>query len=248
MEINWPLIIVLFSLSIPGIVITIPRLIHFLLKQNSQELQKRISTMATIQTLLMAFIMCFAGTIIATKTGLRASPLDSLIQGQPVFAEIQEFILPLILYTLLAIVIFCLLYYGIGSSFLDEKTITTMTEMRAAIKADGCILYNGMTEEIFARFGLMNLIAFFSILFYGQKTMAIFWMSAFLSGLLYGASQLPAYIAAGCVSSRRFIYIILLIYTSQALIFGWLYWQYGLVAAIISHMLFHIFWYIYHKV
>lgn len=41
MLINWPLIIILTGLSLPGIVVAIPRLIHFLLPQNSEELRKK---------------------------------------------------------------------------------------------------------------------------------------------------------------------------------------------------------------
>ena len=39
MIINWPLIVVLFCLSIPGVFITMTRLVHFLLPDNTEVLK-----------------------------------------------------------------------------------------------------------------------------------------------------------------------------------------------------------------
>ena len=248
MYINWPLIIVLFCLAVPGILIAMPRIINFLLADNSEDLKKRISRLAITQALFMTFFMSFAGAMLSAKTGLTTAILEPLLQGAAAITVVQNFILPVLLYTALGLILFFILYYGLTFSILDEQTLTKMTRMRKALKEDGCILYGGVAEEIVARWGLMNLIAFFAILFAGQKSFSIFWISALISGLLYGLSQIPIYIAAGCISSRRFLYMMLILNIFQAILFGWLFWQYGLAAAILSHMLFHFGWYIYDKV
>lgn len=247
MQINWPLIIVLFCLALPGVLIAVPRLISLLLPNNSDELKKRISRFAIGQTLFMVLLMSFGGSVLSPKTGLNASILDGLLQGKAVFEQIQAMLLPVFLVTLGGLVVFFFLYYGLVASILDEKTLQIMHKIRATLRVDGCILYGGVVEEIIARWGLMNVVAFFAILFSGQRNAVIIWSSIFLSGLIITLGQLPAYIAAGCQSSRRFIYSMLLLNLWQSLIFGWIFWQFGILAAMVAHMLFHFGWYLYDR-
>ncbi|KTC94313.1 CPBP family intramembrane metalloprotease [Legionella erythra] len=245
MLINWPLIIILTGLSLPGIVVAIPRLIHFLLPQNSEELRKKISRFAMLQTLIMVLLMTFAGTVLSLKTGLKEPILQGLLLNQSVTGFVQDMLLPVFLTVLGGLLVFFFLYYGVVASILDDKTLATLYAMRAALRLDGCILYGGVVDEIIGRFGLMNVIAYFGALFIGRLSAGVIWFAIISSGLLLGLGHLPAYIAAGCANSRRFVYTMLLINLWQTVLFGWLFWQYGLVAAIVGHILFHIGWYLY---
>lgn len=246
MQINWPLIIVLFCLSLPGVLIAVPRLIYLLLPENSEQLKKRLSKLAVAQTLLMVFLMCLAGAVLSVRTGLDATLLDSLLQGKSIRGDIAG-ILPVFLYTIGGLVVFFILYYGVVGSILDEASLQIMRRIRAVLHLDGCILYGGVVEEILGRWGLMNVIAFFAIFFAGEKTPLVMWSAIFLSGLLLTAGHIPAYLAAGCQSSRRFIYAMLLLHGWQAILFGWLFWQYGFIATVVAHMVFHLGWYLYDR-
>ncbi|MBA2653300.1 MAG: CPBP family intramembrane metalloprotease [Tatlockia sp.] len=246
MQINWPLITVLFCLSLPGVLIAIPRLINLLLPNNSEELRRRYSRFAIAQTLVMTLLMSFAGAVLSLRTGLTAPVLDALLQGKAVLDLLQKMALPTLLYTLGGLLIFLAFYYGLAEALLDEKTLRVMKTIRVKLRPDGCILYS-VVEEVIARWGLMNVFAFFAILFSGQKNPLVLWNSIFLSGIFYGICQLPAYLAAGCHLGRRFIFALLWLNLWQALLFGWLFWHYGLVAAIVSHMLFHLGWALYDK-
>lgn len=245
MTINWPLIIVLFCLCIPGTLIAIKRLIYFLLPQNTEELKKRISRFAMLQTLIMVFIMSFCGTIISKNTGLNAPILEALLEGKASASVLFPIIVPTILFSLGGLIIFCVLYYSLTKHAIDKKSLSIMTKMRHALGIDGCVLYGGVVEEIIARWGLMNLAAFFALIFTKQISPAIIWMSIFISGLIFAVGQLPAYLAAGCASSRRFIYSYVLLSLSQSVLFGYLFWQYGIVCSILAHMIFHLGWALY---
>jgi len=246
MQIRWPLITILFCLSLPGVLIAIPRLITILLPDNSEELRGRLSRIAIAQTLVMIFFMSLAGTVLALRTGLDAPLLNALLQGQSALSFIQKMVLPTLLYTLGGLLIFLILYYRLVGSILDETSLQVMRKMRAILRPDGCILY-GVVEEVFARWGLMNVVAFFAILYAEQKSASVIWIAIIISGILFGVGQIPAYIAAGCQASRRFIYTIVSLSLWQAILFGWLFWQYGLESAIIAHMLFHFGWSLYDK-
>ncbi|CEG57895.1 CPBP family glutamic-type intramembrane protease [Legionella fallonii] len=245
MIIDWPLIIVLFCLSVPGVCITITRLIYFLLPNNTDELKKRMSRFAIIQTLFMVFVMSFAGAVLSFRTGLHAPLLEALLQGKAGFDAFKIILLPTLFCALFGLLIFFILYYAVVGKILDEHSFKVMANLRQALRLDGCVLYGGVVEEVIARWGLMNLIVFFAILFAGQNSNAIIWTSIVLSGLMFGVGQIPVYLAAGCRSSRRLIYSILLLCLWQSLVFGFLFWQYGVIAAIFAHMLFHFGWYFF---
>ncbi|MFJ1269753.1 CPBP family intramembrane glutamate endopeptidase [Legionella lytica] len=248
MIINWPLVTVLFCLSIPGVLIAIKRLIYFLLPENSEELKKRIGRFAIVQTLVLVFILCLAGAVLSQSTGLWATPLDDLLHGKAGISILFPLLLPALGYALLSLFVFLVLYHVLAKRLIDEKSLQIMHNLRVALGVDGCVLYGGVVEEIIARWGLMNLATFFAIIFMQHTTNLIIWMSIIVSGLIFAAGQIPAYLAAGCSSSRKFIYSYTLISASQSIIFGYVFWQYGLVCSIISHMLFHLGWAFYSSV
>lgn len=242
MTINWPLITILFCISIPGTLIAIRRLIYFLLPDNTEEIKKRITRFAMVQTLLMVLVMCFAGAVLSKSTGLHAPILEALLAGKAGISAFSPILLPALLYALLGIIIFCILYYGLAKRILDEKSVQVITKLRVALGVDGCVLYGGVTEEIIGRWGLMNLATFFILIFTKQPTNTVIWLSIFISGLIFAVGQLPAYLAAGCTSNRHFIYAFVLLSLCQSVLFGYLFWQYGLICAILAHMLFHLGW------
>ena len=91
----------------------------------------------------------------------------------------------------------------------------------------------------------MNLAAFFALLFTREYPNLTLWISILISGLVFAAGQVPAYLAAGCKSTRNFIYSLIGLSLYQSLLFGYLFWHYGLIAAIVTHMLFHLEWAVY---
>ena len=247
MNINWPLVAILFFFSLPGICLTIPRLIRFLLPSNTSVLIHRVSKIAVIQTALMVFLLILAGTALSTYTQLDAPILKKILTQQLLFSDVQERLLDVFIYTVIGFLVYLVLYYKIILAYLDEKTIHVMKNMRAAIGLDGCMLFGGVVEELIARWGIMNLTAFFIFLFTQQLSPYLIGASMILSGLFLSIGQLPAYYAAGCHYGRRFVYALVSLNVCQALLFGMIFWHYGLLSAIISHMLFHLAWWLYDK-
>lgn len=246
MIMNWPLITVLFCLCIPGAVIAMKRLISFLLPDNTEALKKRVCRFAIFQTLIMVLIMCFAGAILSRSTGLRAPVLEALLDGRGI-SVLVPILLPALLYSIAGLIIFLILYYGLMSRVIDDKNWEVMTKLRHALGIDGCVLYGGVVEEVIARWGLMNLATFFAIILTKQTNYIIMWLSIIVSGLIFAVGQIPAYLAAGCTSNRKFIYIFILLSLSQSILFGYLFWQYGILCSMLAHMLFHLGWALYDR-
>ena len=247
MVINWPLIVVLFCLSIPGVFIAMPRLINFLLPSNTDEVKKKATRLVIFQALFTVLVMSFAGAVLSVRTGLTDPVLVPLLQGKEVLNTFLGSLLPTFIYALVCFIVFCVLYYGIVRSILDEQSLEIMAKLRAALKPDGLLLYGGLVEEVIARWGLMNLVAYFALLFTKQMNNLVIYVSIIISGLLFVIGQIPIYIAAGCKSYRRLIYSLVLLSMCQSLFFGLVFWYYGLLSAIIAHLLFHLFWLIYDR-
>jgi hypothetical protein len=242
MVINWPLIIILFFISIPGVFIAINRLVRFLLPDNTEEVKTRASRLVIFQTLFMVLAMSFTGALLSSRTGLSDPVLVPLLQGKEVLNTFLTSLFPTFVYALVCFIFFCILYYGVVRSILDEQSLEVMSNLRAALKEDGCILFGGIAEEVIARWGFMNLIAFFALLFAKQMNISVIVASIFLSGLMFAIGQIPVYIAAGCNPTRRLVYSLTVLSLCQSIFFGVIFWQYGLVSALIAHVLFHVFW------
>lgn len=243
--INWPLVILLTLVSIPGILIAIPRVIDALVGDIGESIKKRLSLLANTQTIIMVFLMALAGAVLSKKTGLNAPILDSLLVGNPVGHLLIQHLFPIFAISVATTVIFLLLYYAVLAKFLSHETLATMKRLRKSIGLDGCVLYGGIVEEVLVRWGLMNLIVFFALMFGGHITTYLIYLCIIISGLFFAIGHLPTYFAAGCEKTRFFAFSVISLNLIVSLAFGYLFWQYGLIAAMIGHASFHVIWWYY---
>ena len=101
----------------------------------------------------------------------------------------------------------------------------------------------GLVEEVLTRWGLMPLMVWLGALVIDPPTSPVYWTAIVISGLLFGLGHMPGLLAAGAQKSSL-LYISAIgtnLWVSLGL--GWLFWQYGLIAAVAGHMLFHLAWY-----
>lgn len=99
-------------------------------------------------------------------------------------------------------------------------------------------LYGGITEELLTRFGLLSLLAFAGWRILTPTAPAppgyVVWTAIVLAAVLFGAGHLPA-TAKVADLTPRVISRALLLNGLAGVLFGWLFWQFGLVAAMVSH-------------
>ncbi|NJL38723.1 MAG: CPBP family intramembrane metalloprotease [Leptolyngbyaceae cyanobacterium SM1_4_3] len=104
------------------------------------------------------------------------------------------------------------------------------------------MFYGGITEEILMRWGLMSLLVW--IAWKGLKqgvtlpSQAIYQGAIVLAALVFGLLHLPATAAIVPLTPVVIIRAILL-NGIAGIAFGWLFWQYSLEAAILSHISVH---------
>ncbi|WP_139488449.1 CPBP family intramembrane glutamic endopeptidase [Brevibacillus dissolubilis] len=94
-------------------------------------------------------------------------------------------------------------------------------------------LYGGVCEEILMRLGVMSVIVWVAGL--AGLGMFAYWLGIILSALVFGAAHLPI-LFQDYGNSPIVIQRGLVLNGMAGAMFGWLYWEYGLEAAIISHI------------
>lgn len=247
---NWVLFFILIGLCMPGILFLIPitKNIYKSLKQRLPVTKKIPSEMgfiiiSTIQTLILISIAAAFGTAVSNKTNLHAPFLEALANGQDTWSALQPQILPSLLVGTGGSVIFLIAYYFIFRPRLDKETIQCMENLRMSAGIFGRVFYGGIVEEVLCRWGLMMFFVWIGTLLLGEPTPFTLWTAILISGLLFGLGHLPAYLSFGCKKTSSFITTIIGLNLWASIIFGWLFWHYGLCSAIIAHALFHIVWY-----
>ncbi|NBC30942.1 MAG: CPBP family intramembrane metalloprotease [Spirochaetes bacterium] len=245
---NWTLALILFAVSLPGIAITVPRS----LKQISATIANRLPEgktlppmptlilLQTVQSLVLVAAFTLLGGFFAPRVGLEA-PFFSAMAGHGNLVQSLPNPLPVVLLSAGGSLAFMLLYYGLLRPWMDTETADRMDEMRNTLGLGARILYGGIVEEVLTRWGLMSVLLWVFALFLPQ--IVAVWVAIVVTGVIFGLGHIPSYVGAGCRKSASLFTTQILLNLLAGVIFGYLFRQHGLLAAMLSHMLFHLFWY-----
>lgn len=107
----------------------------------------------------------------------------------------------------------------------------------------GGVVYGGITEELWMRLFLVSLVAWLLGKFWktpeGLPTPAAFWCAIILVAILFGLGHLP--ITSVITPLTPMLVARALVLNGIAgIAFGFLYWRYGLEAAMVAHMSLHV--------
>lgn len=195
--------------------------------------------MITLQLWVMLGIATFFGLQVAGDVGLHIWLLEHWREGVPIPFSMSSFWVVSIL-------------SGVGVSFLiqivDHQIFQPKIRRRGNQEESPLYarllasFYGGVCEEVLMRLGLMTVIVFLAQ-FIGLKE-ASHWAGIGISTIFFAAGHLPVnFMEYG--KSPPVIARTLLLNSMVGLLFGWLYWQYGLESAMISHftvdLMLHVF-------
>ena len=106
------------------------------------------------------------------------------------------------------------------------------------------MLYGGITEEVLLRWGAMTALAWLAWRFvqhrHGVLTRGSAWFAIVTSALMFGLGHLPvALYLVGHVDLGVVLFVVGL-NTALGCVFGFLYWRWGLEAAMVAHAMTHL--------
>ena len=245
---DWKLFVLLSAISMPGVVIVVPRLIASLTKKiqpTGKTLPPRsVMILAGIgQTAGLLFILAAVGTAVAPTIGFRAPFFEALLNGGDLWDSFRTQLFPSLIVGIGGALLFVTAYYKVFRPRLDEQSRTITENLRKELGLAGRIFYGGIFEEVLARWGLLSLIVWLLFKISATVTAVTIWISIVIAGLLFGLGHLPAAIGAGARATPALIATALILNLWASIPFGWLFWQYGLLAAMLGHIAFHLVWY-----
>ena len=249
---NWPLFFILVLICIPGLIVAIPssiKMIQGMTKGQKGRGQKQPSRQAIIvasffQSLVLVIIAAAVGTALAPRADLGAPFFEALVtSGTSAWSALQPQLLPAVVLGIAGALVFIAAYFWFFRRKLDAPTLTAIETVRTSLGMKARILYGAIVEEVLIRWGLMTLFVWIGVLLVGEPTDLVMWLAIIVSGILFGLGHTPGIIAAGGQKSPMFYTAEISLNLWAAVIFGWLFWQYGLAAAMIAHALFHLVWY-----
>lgn len=239
----WPEFFILFGAAVIGIVCVMPyslELSHEVLAKAVARIHRPLWVLLLLQSLqgiVLLGVATAAGLLIAPRIGLGVPLLMRSLAGQDVSAQAQSIIAPALILGVTSSVIVLVLEV----SFFWPRLPQAMREsfpIPPLWKRLLASIYGGIDEEILLRLFLMSLLAWLIGLVWhlpnGLPTAGVFWLANVLAAVLFGLGHLPA--TAAIVKLTPLL-------VGRAIVLngvigvgvGYLYWRYGLEAAILAH-------------
>jgi Type II CAAX prenyl endopeptidase Rce1-like len=187
------------------------------------------------QTLVLIAGAAALGLWLGPRVGLGAPLLVQRLSGEPAaLGRVRAMVLPSALAGIAAGAAVLLLDVFVFAPRLPLLTAQTMTTTWwQGLLAS---LYGALDEEILLRLGLMTLLVWLGARLTGARrpTHAVYWAGNILAALLFGLGHLPA--TAALVPLTPLVVARALALNGIAgVVFGWLYWRRGLLAAMLAH-------------
>lgn len=251
---DWMLWLILLGISLPGIVVAQGGLVKAL-EPSLENLRKAGQTVPAkpvlklvlgFQTSVFVAVAAAIGVALAPQVGLGAPFFQGQVAGDwgNAIWGLLKSALPL---AFVGSAVLLLVYYLLFRPFVDRFTLERMESLRSSLGLAGRLLYGGAVEEVLVHWGLMTLLAWAFGQWWGAGGSAV-WTAMVVSGVLFGLSHLPAYIGAGCKPTALFVGMTLLLNLWVSLVFGTLFWWYGLEAAMLGHGLLHLLWWLIERI
>jgi hypothetical protein len=196
-----------------------------------------IALASSLQSVLLLMAAVFAGTRLAPRIGLQAPLLSAVLAREPALRLMQSRLWPAIAGAAVGASIL-LLHASLLPPALREW------QQQNALPLIVRVLYGGFTEEILVRWGLMTSLAWL-VWRTGKGEDGVLapwmaWTAIAISAIVFGIAHLPAARALLGEPGMQLTGLIVASNTAFGIMAGYLFWRYGLEAAIFAHVFAHI--------
>jgi hypothetical protein len=208
-----------------------------LLAQSAQQVPATAAIAASLlqSGVLLAFAV-WAGVAVSKPLGLAAPVFEAALSRGGVMHALRNQLIPA---TVAGVLVGGLLTYLTGAAPAELQALGARFRIPLASK----LLYGGITEEILMRWGLMSALIWLPWRFLqgraGRPRAAYVAGGIVGAALLFGLGHLPAVVAMGGKLSTAVVAYVVVGNTLPGIVFGVLYWRWGLEAAILAHALAH---------
>ncbi|MGH7678657.1 MAG: CPBP family intramembrane glutamic endopeptidase [Gemmatimonadaceae bacterium] len=231
--------VLLWLAGMPGVVVITVTVLPRLLSDVSLGAPLWVISLASLaQSAVLVALAVWSGAALTPKVGLRAPAFEAAVSGRPIASALRPQLRPgLVAGALGGAVLFAIGGYASPAALAE-------VQQRFEVPILGRVLYGGLTEELLLRWGLMTALVWLGwrLMQRGSGTpRAVYvWLAIVVSALLFGVGHLPAAaILVGRLTGELVLYVVG-VNTAFGVLFGYLFWRYGLDAAMIAHGTAHI--------
>lgn len=240
---SWSEYVILCGAALLGIVCLTPYTLELgrdSLKKAQERIRRPLWVLALLQGVQSFVLMAVAtglGLLIAHHIGLGAPLLEGVLAGKSVTAQAQAIIAPALLFGGVPAALLLLLEILVFWPRLPQAMRTTFP-IPALWKRFLACFYGGIAEELLCRLFLLALLAWLIGLVWhmpdGRPALGALWVANILAAVIFGLSHLPTTAALVKLTPMLVVRAILL-NGIVGIAFGYLFWQYGLEAAMLAH-------------
>ncbi|MEJ2748964.1 MAG: CPBP family glutamic-type intramembrane protease [Anaerolineae bacterium] len=195
---------------------------------------------AVYQGVFLSVLGSALGIVLSSRTGFAFLAFSGLGNDQ------NTIWLPLFAITLAIVVTFLghlIIYYFVFRPRLSENFVITSENLRIKMGLLARVLQGGVVEEVQFRWGLMSVLVWLGLWLFPRPGTAAFWIGIVLSSLLFALFHYLGAVQLGIGNSPSAKRLTIIDNLWGGIAFGWLFWQFGLLAAISSHAMIHVLWY-----
>ena len=202
-----------------------------------------LKIVSLIQPTVLLAAAVLIGIALAHKVGLSAPLAESLGAGGQSVAALRSQWVPGLLGGLVGML--CIvLTAAVFTPFFMAETLERIREFNKLVPIPTRLLYGGITEELLMRWGFMTLVVWlvWRVLRRGASKPATwcFVVGIIVSSLVFGFGHLPVAFLLLPESGIAVILFVIIANSAFGIVAGYLYWKYGLEAAMIAHMFGHV--------
>jgi hypothetical protein len=229
--------VTLWLLAMTGVVMLASSLVPQLLAQAPRTISPAVAFTAMVaQSGIVLLLAVCAGVTLAKPLGLGAPAVEAALSGSGVWAVLKRQLGPA---AVAGLIVAGLLLVAQRIAPAGLQAAGQTVELPLAAK----LLYGGITEEVLMRWGLMTVLIWLPwrlVLKKADPPRTAHVIAAILvTAVLFGIAHLPAATAMGVHLTAPVITFIIIGNTLPGVLFGLLYWRYGIEAAIMAHALGH---------
>ena len=207
-----------------------------------------LAVSAGVNSLLLLTVACLVGTYTAPRVDLSSYLVGWAGTGDDIWRHLRPDVRLAVSLGVIGGLLILLLDVALVpfiAQDLPQSAIgaTDATVVNVLVYAPVRFLYGGITEELLLRYGLMSALAFIGWVLTGRQSggpgSGVMWVAIIISAVLFGIGHLPA-LAQSVDLTQALVARTILLNAIAGVLFGWLYWQRGLEAAMVAHAAFHI--------
>ena len=240
---SWSEFAILYGAALLGVVCVTPYTLELgrdALKKAQERIHRPLWVLVLLQSTQSFVLMAVAtglGLLLAHHLGLGAPLLEGLLAGKAVTTQAQAIIAPALILGGVPAAVLLLLEITVFWPRLPQ-TMRTSFPIPALWKRFLACFYGGIAEELLCRLFLLSLLAWLIGFAWhvpgGKPTLGALWLANILAAVIFGLGHLPT-TAAPVKLTPLLVVRAILLNGIVGVAFGYLFWQYGLEAAMLAH-------------